>query len=147
MASVRYNKRMYKVSNTRAITRKQRFTKALLFGIPASILMGFAYGYLQKALPFSISYLYVLVGYLMGEVIKNFGRGVQISFAILGAVLTLISFVIADIFTYYGFMGFLPAHLGQSLATVFTTLFAFANLGLIFRLVGIYVAFSNSRVV
>ena len=146
-AHLRYNVHMYKVSNTRAITRKQRFYKALLFGIPASILLGLAYGILQSLLPVSIYYLFVLVGYLIGEVVKNFGRGVQIYFSILGAVLAVVSFIIADIYSYYGFYGFIPAHLPQSLATVFTTLFAFPNLGILFRAAGIYVAFSNSRVV
>ena len=137
---------MYKVSNTRAITRKQRFQRALLYAVPASIVIGILAGYINRLLPLEFEIVYIGVGYLIGEIIKEFGRGVQIHFAILGVVLTAVAFLIADIVMIFTIRGLLPSALIYSVPTALSYVFS-SILSLLFRAAGLYMAYNRSRVV
>ena len=108
---------MYKVSNTRAITRKQLFQRALLYAVPASIVIGILAGYINRLLPLEFEIIYIGVGYLIGEIVKETGHGIQIQFAVLAVVLTLLAYLIGDLLCYYGISVFF-----SSASTTFTLL-------------------------
>ena len=101
---------MLKIFNTHAITRHQRFQKALLFGIPAALIIGILFGFINRILPLDFQILYVLVGYLIGETVKETGHGIQIQFAILAVVLTLTAYLIGDLVCYYGISVFFSGY-------------------------------------
>ena len=93
---------MYRIYNSFKLNSNQRFLNALLYGIPTALGLGIAYGYISRILPITFSIVYVGIGYLIGMVIQKFGRGVQVKFSILGAVLAGIAFVLSDVVRYFG---------------------------------------------
>lgn len=93
---------MLKVFNTHALNSKQRFTRALIVGIPTALGLGIAYGMITRFIPITFSIVYVGIGYLIGLVIQKYGRGVQPKFSYLAAGLAIVSFVLADAVQYLG---------------------------------------------
>ncbi len=89
-----------KVFNTRALTRKQRFTKALLIGGGCTLAAALILILLTYQFGFHMSILYVAVGFGIAMAIQHFGRGVQVQFSLLAAGLTLAVIVIVDLFAF-----------------------------------------------
>jgi hypothetical protein len=87
---------MFKVFNSHALSSKQRFLKALLYGVPTAIGLGIAYGIILRIIPIAFSLVYVGIGYLIGVVIRKYGRGVQPKFSILAAALSVFSFLLSE---------------------------------------------------
>lgn len=143
--------KMYKVFNTQAITRNQRFNRAIIFGSLASLGCSLVYGLVSSMLHIDFAIFHMVIGYVIGGVIKEYGRGVQPRFSILGACLCALSIFLGDIIGRYGFGIFMMpqlygvvivGYLRSLLSTNFNSL-----LGLLFRVEGIYLAYKNSRVV
>ena len=126
-----------KVFNTRALTRKQRFTKALLTGIACAAAAIIILYILFNVFGLYMSLLYVAVGFGIGMAIQYFGRGVQIQFSLLAAGLTLAVIVIVDLLT-----------IGLDNAMAYLTQFGLDSLWEIgYRAAAIYLAYRYSRVV
>lgn len=142
---------MYKIYNSNALNQNQRFLKALILGSITAIVLGIIYGLFSSILRIEFSIVYLAIGYANAYVICNYGRGVQTKFSILGAVLTFVSIFIGDMIARYG-LGFFSAfsiwpslllmYLRSILATNINSL-----LGLLFRIGGIYIGYTYSRVV
>ena len=142
---------MLKVFNTRALSANQRFTKALLYGIPATLGLAIGYGILSSLLRVEFSLVFIGIGWAIGWVIRTYGRGVQVKFSILAAVLAAACFVLADLIAYFGLSVLLYplevlALLPQWIASYFVTDIN-ALLGLAFRAFGIVMAYQNARIV
>lgn len=142
---------MLKVFNSHAISRNQRFAKAVFWGIPTSLLLGIGYGIISFISPFEFSIVYIAIGYLIGYVIKTKGRGVHLRFSILAALLAVTTILIGDVLSFFGLEAFKSI---GNLFYAFTTTFMFwlsvdigTLLGLLFRAAGVYFAFTNSRIV
>jgi cytochrome c biogenesis protein CcdA len=142
---------MLKVFNSHAISRNQRFTKAIVWGVPIALLIGIVYGVVSFISPFEFSIVYIGIGYLIGYVIKNKGRGVHLRFSILAAGLTILAILIGDVLTFFG-----PAAFGSLDSVIFAfsstvMLWLSANIGtlisLLFRVAGVYFAYTNARIV
>ena len=142
---------MYKIFNSNALNRNQRFLRALILGTVSAVVLGIVYGLFSSTLRIEFSIVYLAIGYANAYVICNYGRGVQTKFSILGAVLTFVSIFIGDMISRYGlgFFGafsFWPAlfmmYLRSMLATNINSL-----LGLLFRIGGIDIGYTYSRVV
>jgi len=142
---------MLKVYNRRALTRNQRFVKALLYGGGATVASIIVYALISSILPFELSLLYIGFGYGIGYVIRTFGKGVQPRFSILGAVLMAICFLIGDAIVMVGWGVLL-----DPVALINVILFdlgyligggIYGWLGLAFRLAGVYYAYVESRIV
>jgi hypothetical protein len=126
-----------KVFNTRALTRKQRFTKALLTGGACAAAAIIILYILFNVFGLYMSLLYVAVGFGIGMAIQYFGRGVQIQFSLLAAGLTLAVIVIVDLLT-----------IGLDNAMAYLTQFGLDSLWEIgYRAAAIYLAYRYSRVV
>ena len=132
-------------------SRNQRFTKAIIWGIPTALIIGVVYGIISNVSPFEFSIVYIGIGYLIGYVIKNKGRGVHLRFSILAAGLTILAILIGDVLTFFG-----PSAFGSidNVIFAFSTTFMFwlsvnfgTLLGLLFRVAGVYFAFIKSRIV
>lgn len=142
---------MYTIYNKRALTRNERFIKALVYGGLATLGMTLAYGIVASITPFEFSIVYVLFGYGIGYVIRTKGRGVQPRFSILGAVLATLCFLVGDLLSIYGMVLLLhPLILIQALFMIIPSYLS-ANisslLGLAFRAYGVYAAYISSRIV
>jgi len=142
---------MLKVFNSHAISRNQRFTKAILWGVPTALITGIIYGIISSLSPFEFSIVYIGIGYLIGYVIKNKGRGVHLRFSILAAGLTILAILLGDVLTFFG---------PEAFSSIDSMIFAFsstvilwlsANIGtllsLLFRIAGVYFAYTNARIV
>ena len=139
---------MLKVFNSRAITRKQRFIRALIAGLIVSISLAFATAFVSISLRVQFSIIYLGIGYLVAMVIRKQGRGVQLTFSILGALLTFLSILLADmlIVTNFNLFGqFTNAFLFVIRTWLGTNINSLIGLG--FRIFSIYYAYINSRIV
>jgi hypothetical protein len=142
---------MLKVYNKQALTRNQRFQKALLYGGAATIVSIVAYVFIASILPFESSLLYIGFGYGIGYVIRTYGKGVQPRFSILGAVLAVLCFLIGDAVMRAGWLVLVnPVALIQVVLFNVSALIGTGLsglLGLAFRLAGVYFAYTESRIV
>jgi hypothetical protein len=142
---------MLKVYNKQALTRNQRFQRALLYGGAAAIASIVIYVILAEILPFESSILYIGFGYGIGYVIRTYGKGVQPRFSILGAVLATCVFLIGDVVYLAGLEVFtnpalfVDAFLYNISSMLDVSRFGFINL--LFRAAGVYFAYVESRIV
>lgn len=142
---------MYQIYNKRALTRNERFINALLAGIATTIGLTIAYGLFSTLLRFEFQVVYLGLGYVIGMAIQKAGRGVQIQFSILGAVLAVICFIFGDMISIFGFSVFTNLDFFflafrvtlQSLLSVNVS----SLLSLLFRVGGVYLAYTTSRIV
>lgn len=142
---------MYKIFNTDVISKNARFFRGLLAGSITSIVLAIIYGLISSKLAIEFSMAFIGIGYLIGSSIKKYGRGVKIEFSILGAVLTALCIIIADLIAFFGFeslfnFSFLsyvfPIYLKMMLSTNINSI-----LSLLFRAIGIYAGYQYSRIV
>jgi len=91
---------MLKVYNKTALTRHERFTKALLFGGAAALAAIAIDAILLKVFNVFFPVIYIGFGYGIGYAIQYFGHGVQIRFSILAAVLTAVTMLTCDLIAY-----------------------------------------------
>lgn len=143
---------MFKVYNKTALSKHQRFRNALIYGGLTAIGLTIAYGIIVSIVRIQFSIMFIGIGYLIGKVILEKGRGVQPKFSILAGVLAFLSFVIGDMIGAFGFGIFLyPTLLPYGLLNVLISWFSVNSinglLSLAFRLAGIYFAYNNARVV
>ncbi len=141
---------MYKIFNSQAITRQQRFSRAILVGSVTAFVLAIVYGFISSLMHIEFSIAFVGMGYAIGWVICNYGRGVQLQFSILGAFLAAFSFMIADLIAYFGFAVLVPSNFLPSFIIYVSMLFNLTSisslLGFLFRAYGVYIAYINSRI-
>lgn len=139
---------MYRIYNSFKLNSNQRFLNALLYGIPTALGLGIAYGYISRILPITFSIVYVGIGYLIGMVIQKFGRGVQVKFSILGAVLAGVAFVLSDVVRYFG-LSLNPIILYQAILIITQVYLGSINglINLLFFAWGIVTAYNKSRII
>lgn len=145
---------MFQVFNKGALTRNQRFLRAVLFGTLASAILCIVYGLISSLLRIEFSYAFVAIGYLIGLTIQKMGRGVQMQFSVLAAVLAVLTFVFADLIAWYGFgvfssLEFLMFGI-RSWASVmlnFTSGGVSGLISLVFRGFGVIAAYQSARIV
>ena len=133
-------KKMFKIYNTNAITRKQRFQNALVCGISAAIISAIVYIIFSSVfnINYSMSILFVPIGYFIGWVIQKFGRGVQIQFSILAVVLTALVIIVCDLFIYRDVTVIMYLLTRNGLDSLW-------DVG--YRALGLILAFQNARVI
>lgn len=145
---------MFQVFNKHALTRNQRFMRALLYGTLVSVGLCIAYGLISSLLSIEFSYAFVGIGYLIGLTIRKMGRGVQVKFSVLAAVLAVLTFVFADLIAWFGFGVFSsPEYFMSGLKTWINLMMNFSTGGvsglisLLFRGFGVIAAYQSARIV
>ncbi len=129
---------MFKAFNKPALTRRQRFTRAILFGSLFTLLITILNVILIKVFHLYFVILYLPIGLAIGNVIQYFGKGVQIQFSILAAVLTAACILFCDMVAYdFNITYYLSTFTGG-----YDTLF---DIG--YRVAAGYFAYSSARVV
>lgn len=124
---------MFKIYNSKAISRTERFTNAIFVGVLASLLcigVTFLMNYLEY---FTI--VYVGYGLIIGYAIQYFGKGVHLQFSLLSIGLTAFVIIFSDLlFLGFNFSGLIPFLLNDLS-------------GIIYRAIGLYLAFRYARLV
>lgn len=138
-----------KIYNTKALTRNQRFQKALLYGIPATLAIAIGLGFLLRIFPLQFEIVFLGVGYAIGYVIRTYGKGVQTRFSVLGAVLCAIAIILADSMAIGGLMGMInPGLWLVVIMNYFSSLTSlWGVLGIVFRVGAVAAAYEQSRIV
>ena len=133
---------MLKIYNKQALTRNERFIRAVGYGVGATVGLTILYGLIARFLMFEFSVVYLAFGYAIGTVIRKYGRGVQVRFSVLAAVLAVLCFLFG--FTM-GFQFFMLAFRMVLQSLIGTSMSAL--LSLMFRIGGVYLAYTTSRFV
>lgn len=140
---------MLQIFNTSGLSQKQRFLQALVAGALASIVFIFAYFLISKlmySIGIEFAYAYIAIGYGIGWVIKKTGHGVQMKFSVLAAVLCVIVIIIGDMVTVFP-MELIFSDFLFCLQTVIRFYFSLDFIiSLVFRILGVAMAFGNARV-
>ena len=129
---------MFKAFNKPALTRRQRFTRAIIFGSLITLLVTVLNIVLIKVFYLYFIILYLPIGLAIGNVIQYFGKGVQIQFSILAAALTILSILVCDMVAF----DFNVAYYLSSYTDGYDTLFALG-----YRVAAVYFAYNSARVV
>lgn len=132
------------------IDHNSRFILSIVIGILCAVALGIAYGAVQTLIRIEFEYMYILIGWLIGEILKKFGHGVTRKYQILGAILAVLSILIGDTVVRFGISGIFmvlknPSLIGlmlRSLLASFSSLWGM--LGILFRIVGVMTAYRNS---
>lgn len=142
---------MLRVYNKSALTQKERFSQALLYGIAASIALVVLYVLINNLLiGWQFQVVYIGFGYAIGYVIQKFGRGVQVKFSILSAVLCFLVILLGDTLTYFPSIISQPTLWFKAFSLViagYLNINFSSLIGLLFRVSGIYFAFINGRII
>lgn len=136
---------MMKVFNSYALSSKQRFTRALIIGIASALGLGIAYGLITRILPIRFSIIDVGIGWLIGQAIQKYGRGVQPKFSILAGICALFSFLLAEIIHVVGFN---VIFYGPVLIALIGSYFGSINglIQVLFIAAGVYTAYHQARI-
>ena len=142
---------MLKVFNTDAISRNSRFLRGLVAGSITALVLAIVYGLLSSIIIVEFSNAFIRIGYCIGMAIQRFGRGVKIEFSIMGAVLTLVSIVLADLIRYFGVSTVLTFSVNTEMILFYLRSILKTDirplLSLAFRVGGIYAGYIYSRIV
>jgi len=142
---------MYKIFNKNALTRNERFQNAVVVGIAVTVGLCIVYTIICNLLDIEFEILYIGIGYLIGMAIQKAGRGVQLRFSILAAVLATLCFVVGDLLSIM-----MPELLGNPsywlyMLKLYLGSWAHLNLGVLlslaFRIFGVYIAYNYARIV
>lgn len=140
-----------KIYNSHALTKHQRFLKAVAYGVPAALVAAIAYGLLSRALRIEFSLVYLGIGYFIGYIIRTYGRGVQPRFSYLGAGLAIVAILLGDMISIFGMTSFFSlGNFAYALTYVIRTLLSTninALLRLLFRAGAVYFAYTYSRTI
>ena len=143
-----------KIYNAKYLDNNQRFIVAIITGLVAAIMLGTLYGLITSFLHIEFSVMFVAVGYGISATIKHFGRGVHTRFMVVGAIMTFLAIFIGDLVSAISLNGVAVLFMSGNLPVIATTflsyLRSFASLNpftlisLAFRLIGIYVGYTQS---
>ncbi len=138
-----------KIYNSQVLNHQQRFWVALVVGLVSAIGLAFIYAWLSNILFLELEVLYIGIGWLIGIIIQKVGRGVQVRFQVMAALLTILCFILGDMMTTMGYsILFNPSSWFIAFRYVVGSLFGLslsALLRLAFRIAGILIAYQNGR--
>jgi len=141
---------MMKVYNTRALTRNQRYIRALAAGIVVALACALVGGFIARTIKITFGIVYIGFGWLIGTSMQKVGHGVQLRFSITAAILAFICFMLCDVICYFGFAALNPVTLIAVLPLVLGTYLSISinNLiGLIIIASGVAIAYQTARIV
>lgn len=138
-----------KVYNSGALSHRQRWWSALILGLAASVLIGIIFGYVERTVILELEIFFIAIGWLIGRLIRTVGHGVTVKFSVLAAFCALLSFWIGDMVDLFGvqILGNPSSWAGGTwlAASSLLQLNVSSLLRLLFRVVGIYCAYTEAR--
>lgn len=136
-----------KIFNTKILNNRQRWNRALIYGIGATIISGIVIGFIQSILGFSSSLFDFVIAFFIGWVILEAGHGVQSKFSILAAICCAVAIIISDTIGYFGFYAFTNPIFSLYMILINYLSINVNNLiSLIIKALAIYYAYGKARV-
>ena len=131
-----------KIYNARYLDNNQRFIAAIITGFIAAVILGNLYGLITSFLHIEFSLLFIAIGYGIAATIKHFG------------IMTFIAIFIGDLTSSISINGVIVLFTSGNLSVIATTFLSYlrifaslnpyALISLAFRLIGIYVGYTQS---
>lgn len=142
------------IYNSHLLNNKQRFWKALVYGLLACVACAFALSYLLKLTTqlanLVFTALYLVPGYLIPKAIHKAGGGIGKKYAFMGAGLTLFSILLTDLFYFTGYDILLQPQLwGTAVRLVVISRLNLENLGILtlfFIVSSVFLAYRESDI-
>ena len=136
-----------KIFNTKILNNRQRWNRALLFGIGATLISGIVIGFLQYLLNFSSSLFAFAIAHFISWIILETGHGVQPKFSILAAVCTTIAIILSNMIGYFGIFAFMnPLFAGYMVIINYLSTDINNLISLAITAMAIYYAYGKARV-
>ena len=136
-----------KIFNTKILNNRQRWKRALLFSIGATLLSGIVIGIIQNILGFTSSLFDFAIAYFISWIILETGHGVQVKFSILASICTAIAIIIADMIGFMGLYALLNPIFSFYLVLMDYLSIDMSNLlSLALKALAIYYAYGKARV-
>ena len=136
------------IFNTKILNNRQRWKRALLFGIGATIISGIVIGFVQYFLSFTSSLFAFAIAYFISWIILESGHGVQPKFSILAAICTTCGIILADMIGYFGLFAFTnPLFTSYMIILNYLSVDVNNLLSLILKALAIYYAYGKARVI
>ncbi len=82
---------------------EQKFPSALLLGCIAGLLGSILWAFISILTGYQIGYMAVGIGALVGFTIRYFGKGFEMQYALLGAIISLLSCLLGNLLSVVGF--------------------------------------------
>ena len=136
-----------KIFNTKILNNRQRWNRALVFGIGATLISAIVIGFLQHMISFSSSLFDFAIAYFICWVILEAGHGVQPKFSILAAICCAVAIIISDMIGYFGLFAFT-----NPLFSIYMVLINYLSINvnnlisLAIKALAIYYAYGKARV-
>ena len=140
------------IYNAGNIDHNSRFVLSIVIGLLGAVAMGIIYGMVQSILRIEFEYMYILIWWLIGEMIRRIGHGVTKKYNVLGAVLALIAMMTGDLVVRFGFSAIVMVIQEPSLfLSVFAALLnsfrsVWGIFGVMVRVMGMYIAYNRATV-
>ena len=132
------------IFNTKILNNRQRWNRAFIYAIGATLISIFACAIIQMFLIRS-SFVYLAAAYFISWIILESGQGVQKKFSILAAVCVVVTILLSDIL-FYILLGVSPI---AAIYLTFTNMLS-VNLNnllsLFIKAYAIYLAYGKARV-
>ncbi|WP_159649087.1 hypothetical protein [Erysipelothrix aquatica] len=132
--------------NNQAASVKHRFTMSIIAGVISAVLLGVVSGYFRQYV-FNHAIVLTGVGLLIAMLINRVGRGIQLKFAIVAVLSTLLAIILSDIISEFGILGLINM---ESIRLTFSSMLKesiSSVLWFLYRALALYVAYIYSRVV
>lgn len=135
---------MMEIFNTKILNNRQRWNRALIYAIGATLISIVVCALIQKFLIRS-SLVYLAAAYFISWIILESGHGVQKKFSILAAICVILTILLSEIFYYILFIG-------NPVAAVYYTFVSMLTidinnlLSLLIKAYAIYMAYEKARV-
>ncbi len=114
------------------IENQEHFLKAILLGILVSIGCAILHSLFICLLDYSYNiaalFAYPVIGGVIAEAIKRFGKGTTLKFSIVSAILTLLCFILSDILTSLIFLADYAGSNGATFSEFIASIFSDFNL-------------------
>lgn len=138
------------IYNSHLLNNKQRFQKAILFSFLAAIGCAIVFSLFVQFTRITFSIYYIATGYIIAKVINETGHGVGKKFAILGAGMTIFSFILTEMLIIAGFeIITMPQYWPQMARLVINSWSSFGYhniMTLLFMFGGALTAYNNSSI-
>lgn len=140
------------IYNAGSVDHNSRFILSIVIGLLGAIGLGIVYGIVQSLLRIEFEYMYILIGYLIGEMVRKIGHGVTRKYNVLGGILAFIAIMTGDLVVRFGISAIVVIIREPSLFLSFFSglLNSFRSVwgifGVLFRVIGIYAAYQRATI-
>ncbi len=126
----------------------EQWMKTISGGLLGAILLGIVHGALTVATMWNFSFLYIVVGYAIANIVTSISGVSSRQMGLTSAILTFISFFISEytmICSVFSVVGLSMKTMIQIIVPAFVGLFNSGILTLIFIIVGIFVSYQQAE--